>query len=375
MNGTELIKQLDINPKILDTKKEQTAKKIEYVRSYVEKWLWVWVKNPDTKSITFIDAMANAGVYKDGGLCTAAEVARLFGQFAKKYPRIMFKLYINDNDKARIEACVKVCCSLIPEELPNAHVVYANRDVNDFLHEAATTKKVPSGPGNAILIFVDPYDMGTVHYGPLREFISSRYCELLFNYFSSDLNRNSDEMRVQRIVNCFDGLEIPTNSNSGEVIANALRVGHMKYVFSYPFRIMSNRELYQIIFVTPHRAGLSKLKDALWDVFHGAEFHRNSRPSQAAQASLFDDGLLDDFVAASYASDAQEILLETFAGKNCVGYQTIETCLLERTMMRSGQFITHVLRPLVKDGRLSKDGKVGKLNYKNDTFTFPNLNN
>ncbi len=373
MGDTSVIEQLGIDPKILDSKKEQTTKKVEYVRSYVEKWLWVWVTNPNTKSITFIDAMANAGIYKDGDLCTAAEVAKLFGRFAKEHPGITFRLYINEIDQARLEACVKICGSFIPDECANVAIVYANMDVNAFLHEAATTNKVPYGPGNAVLLFVDPYDMGTVHYGPLREFISTRYCELLFNYFSSDLNRNGDEERVQRIVKCFDGLDIPTNADAGDAIADALRVGSMKYVFSYPFRIMSNRELYQIIFVSPHPAGLAKLKDALWDVFHGAAYHRNSRPAQAVQASLFDTGLLDSVTAASYATDAQEMLLETFSGKSEVSYGAIATYLLERTMMRDGQFIDNVLRPLVKDGRIRKDGKVGKTNFKRDTFTFPGI--
>ena len=375
MGDTSVIEQLGIDPKILDSKKEQTTKKVEYVRAYVEKWLWVWVAGPNTKSVTFIDAMANAGIYKDGDLCTVAEVAKLFGDFAKEHPQITFRLYINEINKARMESCVRVCETFIPDECSNVTIVYANMDVNAFLNEAATTNKVPKGPGNAVLLFVDPYDMGTVHYGPLREFISTRYCELLFNYFSSDLNRNSDEARVQRIVKCFDGLDIPTNADAGDAIADALRVGSMKYVFSYPFRIMSNRELYQIIFVTPHPAGLAKLKEALWDVFHGAAYHRNARPSQAAQVTLFDTGLLDSVTAASYATDAQEMLLEAFAGKSGVGYDAIATYLLERTMMKDGQFINHVLKPLVKGQRLKKDGKVGNANYKRDTFTFPAVDN
>lgn len=44
-------------------------------------------------------------------------------------------------------------------------------------------------------------------------------------------------------------------------------------------------ELYQIIFVTPSNRGLEKLKEVLWKVFDGKEFHRNAE--ETGQLSLF----------------------------------------------------------------------------------------
>lgn len=375
MVGTNIIKQLGIDPQILDPKKEQTTKKIEYVSTYVENWLWVWVNCSNIRSITFIDAMANAGVYEDGDLCTAAEVVKLFCGFAKKHPKISFRLLINDINLARIQSCVKVCEFLIPNDCTNVTVMHKNMDVNAFLRDAASSNDVPYGSGNAILLFVDPYNMGTVHLNPLREFIKRHYCELLFNYFSSDLNRNRDTDRVQRIFDCFDGIDIPEDVDVHHAFAEALRIGSMKHVFSYSFRNMSNSEIYQIVFVTPHQKGLAKLKEALWEVFHGAAYHRNSRPVQAEQPSLFDMETLDSSAAEGYATDAKERLLEAFAGRSGVDYETIATYLLERTMMKEGQFINYVLRPLVRDGRLRKDGIVIASNFKKDTYTFPSLEN
>lgn len=150
--SVDYIAELDINTSILEDKKDQTTKKIEYVRSYVERWLFVWIKQRSTKSVTFIDAMCNAGIYADGGLGTAAEVAKLFAAFAKRYPSIHFHLYINDQDKDRVEMCGKLCDYLLADANKNVAVHRAGLEVNDFLRKAATTNVIPRGHGNAVLL-------------------------------------------------------------------------------------------------------------------------------------------------------------------------------------------------------------------------------
>lgn len=369
-NKRELIDELKIDPRVLQGKKEQTTKKIEYVRAYVEGWLYVMTNNPSIRTVTFIDAMCNAGLYSDGDLCTIGEVCLLFRDFAKRKPGITFYLYVNDLDKRRVDSCVAVCDRLIYDSCKNVNVVYANLDVNDFLYEAATSNRVPGGFGAAVLLFVDPYNARTVHLDALTCFIRSRYCEVLFNWFSSDPMRNRDSSAIS---DCLDGLEIPAGTNGGEAVANRLRTGKMKYVFRYPFRISTNVELYQIIFVTPNKAGLEKLKDALWNTFHGAAYHKNLPASLEHQQRLFADDELEESNAASYADDAKVWLLEGFAGKQGVSYDEIETFLLERTMLREGQMIKQVIKPLVDSSVISKDGKARKSNFKEDTYSFPDV--
>ena len=366
--NSDIIQELGIDPRILDDKKEHTTKKIQYVRSYVEKWLYVWVNNPDTKSITFIDAMTNAGIYLDGGLGTASEVCKLFIEFSKQHPKIKFFLYINDKDQARIETCLRVCDSLADDDCPNVQIIYASMDVNDFLEDGATSRKIPRGIGNAVLLFVDPYNARTVHLEALVQFIKSRYCEVLFNWFSSDLTRNKND---QAIIDCFDGLVVPEGEDAAKVVADALRVGNIRYVFSYPFRIVSNVELYQIIFLTPNERGLEKLKDALWDVFQGAECHRNKGKRGSAQQSLFDLDEFEDYRAELYENDAQGMLVREFAGQEHVSYTKMSAFLLERTMLRKAHFNKHVLQPLIDEGKLIKEMKVRRNAYSTTTYAFP----
>jgi three-Cys-motif partner protein len=363
-----LIAELDLDKKLLDDKHEQTSKKIEYVTSYVEKWLYVMAERTQTTSISFIDAMCNAGIYSDGSLGTAGKVCELFAKFGKRFPRIQFRLYVNDTSEERVKACVDVCNCLVPNSCKNLTIVYANLDVNEFLEEAAETDKVPKGIGNAVLLFVDPYNARTVHLESMKKFIRSRYCEVLFNWFSSDRTRNRGD---RAIANCLDGLEVSDDEDVGQAIANELRIGSMKYVFRYAFRISTNVELYQIIFITPHEKGLEKLKGALWDTFHGAAYHRNKPAAFSLQPSLFGPTEFEKSSAESYAYEVIDELGDSFSGKKSVTYREIEIFILEQTMLRDGQLIKLVLRPMVKSNRLIKDGKVDSRNYKEDTFSFP----
>ena len=53
-NYVYLIKELDINKKFLQSKKDQTLYKIKYIVEYVKNWLFVFCKRKDIKNINFI---------------------------------------------------------------------------------------------------------------------------------------------------------------------------------------------------------------------------------------------------------------------------------------------------------------------------------
>lgn len=370
-DSKDIINTLHINTKELDNPKEHTAKKIEYVANYVRNWLYVWSNEKSIKSISFIDAMTNAGIYKSGELGTAIEVYKLLINFAKEHPLIKYRIFINDINKKRIDICLQIMKHLKPEEIPNLSVIYATKDVNIFLQEAANTNKIPKGYGNAVLMFVDPYNARTVHLDNLRQFIKSRYCEILFNWFSSDYTRNRNERNYEAIRDCFDGLEISKEENAVEAISNALRVGDIKYVFSYPFRISTNVEIYQIIFLTPNPKGLEKLKDALWETFKGEEFHKNKNPRATYdQLSMFDLEGFNDLRAELYSENAKELLLKVFSGEKSVRYDEMVTVLLERTMLKKGHILNYVVKPLIENHSIIKDGNAKPRTFITDTYSF-----
>lgn len=130
-------------------------------------------------------------------------------------------------------------------------------------------------------------------------------------------------------------------------------------------------ELYQILYATPSIRGLEVLKDSLWDVFGGEEFHRNHVPktSDVEQISMFDFLDPEEQRLREYAQEAKHLIYEEFKSQT-VEYAVIEQKILEETMLKKSQIIKHVLKPMITDGKLEKHNDAGKANFTKDNYTF-----
>ena len=364
-----------IDSTILDDKKEQTTYKIRYVVRYVKQWAIIEAERPKINQINFVDCMCNAGVYKDGDFCTALEVIKVFNELAgnPKYQTKQFVVYLNDIDAGRIENFKKVILQVI-EPNKNLHVWTSSMDVNDFLEKVSDSTHSLHNRlfafGNCNLIYVDPYNFGTVQISRLQDILRNNYCELLFNLFTSDYVRNiaKDSGRIQ---NCLGGFKPATKDEFIDYVVNALRVGPIQYTFAYSFHTMKNVELYQILYATPNIRGLEVLKDSLWDVFDGEEFHRNHAPkiSDVEQISMFDDEDPKEQRLREYAQEARRIICEEFKGQ-IVEYAVIEQKILEETMLKDSQIIEPVLKPLIDEEKIRKCNNVRKTNFKKDSYAF-----
>lgn len=355
----------------IDEKKEQTTKKIEYVTEYVKEWVRVGCSSPKWKSLTFIDCMSNAGIYSDGGLGTSAAVFEIFVEAARMYHNKTFRLLCNDCDEKRVRVLGRVFRAVLDDQRPeNLIVDLDNRDVNEYICHLDQMHGGIGQRGDMVILFVDPYNARTVSAQVLCEFMEHHYCELFFNWFSSDLVRNKNDQKIQH---CLEGVEIPEDADAANWLAERLSSdirGKDKWHFSYSFRNQCNAEIYQIIFVTPSEKGLEKIKEALWTTFGGKEYHRNHR-SKNEQISMFDDpDQGHTLLKEMYGEEAQCIVLNAFGGK-VVSYKDIEVLVLRRTMLRDADVIEHVLKPLIATSRVVKNNISGnRANYKKDTYTF-----
>lgn len=145
----------------------------------------------------------------------------------------------------------------------------------------------------------------------------------------------------------------------------SLSVGKIQYFFAYQFKTITNVELYQIIFVSPNIRGLEKLKEVLWKVFDGKEFHRNQ--VETAQMSLFTEEDETQMRLDSYTYEAKELLCFNMTEKE-MSYEEIEALLIENTMLMQSHIINNVLKPLIKEGKIKKMGRVSARNFKADTY-------
>lgn len=367
MNLLHHFSEIGINPRHLTEKKQQTNKKIEYVKEYMRQWSYVMLERDSISTVNFIDCMCNAGVYRDGDCCTVIEVLQVFLDLAPRYPEKRFNIWCSDIDSKKIEILKKVV-AVLPKN-PQVHVYSLVADVNDCLDalskDTRASRKI-FAYGNASVLYVDPFDFGTVEIPKISAVLRKRYCELLFNFFSSDYVRNVDA-DDGRLAKCLGGNSFKTKEELIAYLRDQFRVGHIKYLFAYQFRTLKNVELYQIVFATPNQRGLEKLKDALWYVFNGAEFHRNQ--VETGQMSFFTEKDEEDLALCTYASEAKSMLCDKFAGQT-VAWREIELYLVEHTMLKESQILAHVLKPLIECGKVIKQNSSGKRNYKDDSYSF-----
>lgn len=367
MNFIEKFDEWGIDLSQLTEKKQQTNKKIEYVRDYIIRWSAISAVRADVNTITFIDCMSNAGVYRDGDCCTAIEVLKVFTDIAEKYPEKTFRVLCNDIKKEKIDI-LKIVSTEVMTQAKNVQLLTSNQDVNDYLGSLEKNPCIDGrsifGYGCSTVLYVDPFDFGTVEIPKLTAILEKHYCELIFNFFVSDYVRNisRDQGRIQK---CLGGYKINNKDELFSYMRNMLRVGHIKHLFSYEFRITNNVELYQIVFATPNKRGLEVLKESLWAVFDGAEYHRNK--AETGQLSFFSSTDIKKYNLDNCSKEAKMMLHEHYSGKE-LSFDQIEEFLIENTMLGASQIISNVIKPMIADGQLKKIGLVSNRNFKQDRY-------
>ena len=69
----------------------------------------------------------------------------------------------------------------------------------------------------------------------------------------------------------------------------------------------------------------------------------------------------------SYTYEAKELLCFNMTEKE-MSYEEIEALLIENTMLMQSHIINNVLKPLIKEGKIKKMGRVSARNFKADTY-------
>lgn len=364
--------------KELDAIKEQSRKKIELVGEYVDNWLYVVenAKMVNKNEIIFIDCMCNSGIYKNNDKGTAIVVLERFIKHAKEHYGIKYELHLNDNDKEKIIFLKNVIKNI--ERPSNVFVYYSNEDVNVYLDSLKKTTKF----GKAFtLIFVDPFNFGTVDINRFCSLLNVTYCEILFNFFTSDIRRNIHNEhapnKMQKIKASLSDFMSTNYTNDREClncfIQSLKKCRYIKYTFSIEFRNKNNQNLYYLVYATPNINGLNKLKESIWKVFKGAPYHINKKDDK--KLSLFDldesKQMLEEYYLSNYLPDVIEDCRLKF--KNSIfTYDDIQEFIMEETMLKSGQIIKHVIKPSLKNGMLTYDSKSGK-SFKKSTYKWEGL--
>lgn len=357
-----LLTELGIEADKLDEKKRQTVCRKKYVAGYMTRWLDAAVRRRDVKNINFIDCMCNAGIYRDGDLCTAMEVLLMFAQAAELHKEKRFNLFINDKDKIKTGICAKIAQKLMCDnKCSNINIFINTLDVNDYLPGLHFFGKYFQNR-SASVVLVDPNDFGTVKISRLTNFLSRYYCEVIFNIFLSGDMPAIDK----RVRSCTGSAAVSNEDELTAYIAGRLRTRKTQYVFSYRFTDSSDSGRYQIIHAASHIKGLEALKEALWETFN-VSFYQRDFETEPKQLSMFAEDDRMQALLSKHTRVAKELLQCNFAGRTA-DFGQIETFLNENTMLSRADVYRSVLKPLIEKRLVIRQG--APESYKDGKYTF-----
>ena len=212
----------------------------------------------------------------------------------------------------------------------------------------------------------------------IKEFSENNYSEIIFNYFSSDYSRNMNNSfaisKIESIKSSMEGVygynEQLTEIQVLDLIQAYFKTSKIKYSFAYQFRTRKNVPLYNIVYATPNKKGLEEIKDTFWRVFDGNPFFLNYEEQEknleiTQQFQLFNDKDLNEL---SYSKEAQKKLINNYYSMT-ISYDDIVIYILENTMLRKGQVIKTVIKPLIYDGKIVKLNKKSIKDYTHDLYS------
>ena len=366
------------NDKYLDEAKLHTQYKIKYIKNYVKRWLNVAV-NCSQRNIVFIDSMCNAGVYKDGIKGTCIEVVELFIRYAKENNNKQFYIFLNDYDENRIKILNEILNSY--DKPNNLKISVKNKEVVEYLN-LLIDKNVFTG-SCFTLLYTDPYNFGITNLlSTIKNFIDKYYCELLFNFFSSDIRRNRNNISAQdkmskiknelsSVITNINVVEEENKEILDKLINTYKNTKNIKYSFAYRFNNTNNAELYYIVFFTPNRRGLELIKETIWEVFNGEESFKKQIDIDKNQLKLFNT---DDLLINTYSRPMRESIINLAKEKRELSYDDIETYVLENSLLKETQIIKPIINPLIDGKIIEKITPPGmrKSNYKQSKYKISN---
>lgn len=366
------------NDKHLDEAKLHTQYKIKYIKNYVKRWLNVAV-NCSKRNIVFIDSMCNAGVYKNGIKGTCIEVVELFIQYAKENNNKQFYIFLNDYDANRIKILNEILDNY--DKPNNLKISIKNKEVVEYLNLLIDKNIFTSSCFT--LLYTDPYNFGIPNLlSTIKNFINKYYCELLFNFFSSDIRRNRNNISAQdkmskiknELSSVITNINVVEDENKeilDKLINTYKNTKNIKYSFAYRFNNTNNAELYYIIFFTPNRRGLELIKETIWEVFNGEESFKKQIDIDKNQLKLFNT---DALLINTYSRPMRESIINLAKEKRELSYDDIETYVLENSLLKETQIIKPIINPLIDGKIIEKITPPGirKSNYKQSKYKISN---
>lgn len=340
----------------------------------LQKYLGAWfpILGSASGRVVYIDGFCGPGVYQGGERGSPLVVLELLCGADSKIDRKCQEIVclFTDDRQDRLQSLSTEISRL---SLPGRVTPYVIKGTFESQLQAILDRldahHVPIAPTFA---FVDPFGHKGVPFGLLERFLRRERTEALINFnvqsSSRFLDANPDNKKHLEAMlgRPFSFTQI-TQGRRHEELRDAYKEQLLKiadYVFYFHVADSSNRPIYDLFFVTKHKKGVEKMKDAFWkaDPRYGVSFSDATDPRHPV--------LLDE---ASYNAELLgESIHRQFSGCTA-SCEDVADFVLIKTPYRAPHK-TNALRLLKSQGKVTahKDGKPYNRGFPDDallTFT------
>jgi three-Cys-motif partner protein len=321
-----------------------TKAKHSILRKYLQAWFPI-MHSLNQKRLVYIDGFAGPGRYKDGEDGSPLIALKSAMNHNIEFTKELVFLFV----EARKDHCSHLKSVLQELELPSNYKVSVVNAAFDetlsLLLDAISSSGATLAPTFA---FVDPFGYSHTPFSTIKRLMANPHCEVLINFMYQSINRfigNEDQEGnfddLFGTPNWRDGINLQGASSRKEfchdIYLNQLRhTANIRYVRSFEMKDKQNASLYYLFFGTNHKAGLKKMKAAMWDVDPSGSFQYSDYTNRE-QLTLFEPS--PDYHLL------KRLICEEFKGKK-VSIDQIEDFVVIETAFRETHYKREVLRSL-----------------------------
>ena len=247
---------------------DATLLKLEIYRSYISKWLPVFINRPNNQAwngkINVFDFFCGPGVDKDGcpgSPLIAIEECKKFSEQLSKNSRTV-NFHFNDDKPSKIKQLKE---TLSRQELPNTitYETSSEKFTHAFMH------KMRHISGSANLLFIDQCGIKEVTPNVFNTLTSLKGTDFLFFIASSYFSRFKESEEFKHYLDASGHLADDTPYyDTHRVIAAMYRdmIPSDTEYYLAPFTLKKASNLYGLIFGTSNLLGILKFLETCWEI-------------------------------------------------------------------------------------------------------------
>ena len=335
-----------------------TQAKHDLLRFYLNAWFPI-LSSGSNQHVIFLDGFAGPGVYaggEPGSPIIALETLVSHSHFSRM-SQTKFTFILVEKDHNYFKSLKDELAGFWRELGGKPTNVFVHSINNEFRSVAEQIAMTSEGQQAPTLAFIDPFGWSGVPMTTIRDLLSSRQCEVLFNFMYDSVNRFVTDETLG-VAHHFEELfgtsgaehrHASTQSTEARKIflrdlyVNQLReVGGFRFVKS--FEVINRnrgRTAYFLVFGTRSPRGFDRMKGAMWRL----------DPVSGNRYSGDEGGQLPLFPLEPDLTTLKVALQDRFAGAT-VGVKRIEQFVVEETDYTTTHY-KRVLKVLEDEGVIS----------------------